>query len=154
MGITRLYNSSNFYPFDFKNHTILIAEDVDFSFIYMEAALRRTGIKILWSKNGKEAVESVKANPDIDLVLMDMYMPVMTGYEATEIIKKLRPNLTVIAQTAYCLPEDVKKCYAAGCTGFLAKPIRNELLIDTLAEYFERMEEGKVNLPLNKVSNG
>jgi CheY-like chemotaxis protein len=132
--------------FDFKNYTILITEDVDFSFIYMQAVLRRTGIKIIWAQNGKDAVDVVKTNPEIDLVLMDMYMPVMDGYEATEIISKLRPTLPIIAQTAFCLPEDVKKCYAAGCTGYLSKPVRKEDLIDTLAIHFERIEQGTINI--------
>jgi len=153
MELPRLNNSNSAYPYDFKDHTVLIVEDVDFSFIYMEAALRRTGVKIIRSQNGKEAVETVKANPEIDLVLMDMYMPVMTGYEATEIITKLRPSLPIIAQTAFCLPEDIKKCYTAGCTGFLAKPIRKEVLIDTLAEYFERIEQGTAEIHLNKAIN-
>jgi two-component system, cell cycle response regulator DivK len=154
METTRLNNGNSFYPFDFKNHTVLIVEDVDFSFIYMEAVLRRTGVKIVWSQNGKEAVEAVKNNPDIDLVLMDMYMPVMTGYEATATIVKLRPGLPIIAQTAFCLPEDIKKCYDAGCIGHLAKPIRKELLINTLAEYFEKNEQVKIDMRQKMASNG
>jgi len=152
METTQLSNGSK-DSFDFKNHTILITEDVDFSFIYMEAVLRRTGIKVIWAKNGKDAVEVVKTNFEIDLVLMDMYMPVMDGYEATEIISKLRPSLPVIAQTAFCLPEDVKKCYAAGCVGYLAKPVRKEQLINILAEHFERMERDAFPSNQSKVSN-
>jgi len=152
METTQLSNGSK-DSFDFKNYTILITEDVDFSFIYMEAVLRRTGIKVIWAQNGKDAVEIVKTNLEIDLVLMDMYMPVMDGYEATEIISKLRPSLPVIAQTAFCLPEDVKKCYAAGCVGYLAKPVRKDQLINTLAEHFERMERDAFPSNQSKVSN-
>lgn len=152
METTQLSNGSR-DSFDFKNYTILITEDVEFSFIYMQAVLRRTGIKVIWAQNGKDAVDIVRTNPDIDLVLMDMYMPVMDGYEATQIISKLRPSLPIIAQTAFCLPEDVKKCYAAGCTGYLAKPVRKEELIDTLAEHFERMEQNSNNFIHSKVSN-
>jgi len=154
MEATRLNNSSSCYPFDFKDHTILIVEDVDFNFIYMEAVLRCTGVKIIWAKNGKEAIEIVNANTDIKLILMDMYMPVMDGYEATAIISKLRPGLPIIAQTAYCLPEDIKKCYSAGCTSLLSKPIRKELLINTLAEYFEKIEQTAVDMLQNKAGNG
>jgi len=139
METTQLNNSS--YPFDFKQHTVLIAEDIDFSFLYIEAVLRRTGVKILWAQNGKEAIEYVKTNLDIDVVLMDMHMPVMNGFDATSIISALRPELPVIAQTAFVLPDDVKKCYAVGCTGYLAKPIRKEQLLNTLSEYFEKMEQ-------------
>ena len=139
METTQLNNSS--YPYDFKEHTVLIAEDIDFSFLYIEAVLRRTGVKILWAQNGKEAIEHVKTNLDIDVVLMDMHMPVMNGFDATSIISALRPELPVIAQTAFVLPDDVKKCYAVGCTGYLAKPIRKEQLLNTLSEYFEKMEQ-------------
>jgi signal transduction histidine kinase/ActR/RegA family two-component response regulator len=145
-------NSS--YPFDFREHTILIAEDIDFSFLYIEAVLRRTGVKILWAQNGKEAIEHVKSNHDIDLILMDMHMPVMNGYEATRIISDLRPELPIIAQTAFVLPEDVKKCYAAGCTGYISKPIRKEQLTNTLSEYFDKMERRDESMPLYRVNVG
>jgi signal transduction histidine kinase/ActR/RegA family two-component response regulator len=146
-------NNSN-YPYDFKGHTILIAEDIDFSFLYIEAVLRRTGVKILWAQNGREAIEHVKANQSIDLVLMDMQMPVMNGYEASEVIAKLRPGLPVIAQTAFVLPDDIKKCYASGCTGYLAKPIRKEQLLNTLSEYFEKIDHQSEDRPVYKVSIG
>jgi len=152
METTQFNNSS--YPYDFREHTILIAEDIDFSFLYIEAVLRRTGVKILWAQNGKEAIEHVKTNQDIDLILMDMHMPVMNGYDATEIITKLRPELPVIAQTAFVLPEDMKKCYAAGCSGYLAKPIRKEQLLNTLAEYFEKMEQQETGRPEYRISLG
>jgi two-component system, cell cycle response regulator DivK len=154
METTQSDNSRSCYPFDFKDHTVLIVEDVDFNFIYMEAVLRCTGVKILWAKNGKEAIELVNANPDIDLILMDMYMPVMDGYEATAIISKLRPDLPIVAQTAYCLPDDIKKCYSAGCKSLLSKPIRKELLINTLADYFERIEKAAVDMLQHKAGNG
>jgi PAS domain S-box-containing protein len=152
METTQMNNSA--FPYDFKERTILIAEDIDFSFLYIEAVLRRTGVKILWAQNGKEAIEHVKTNFDIDLILMDMQMPVMNGYEATEIISKFRPGLPIIAQTAFVLPEDVKKCYAAGCTGYLAKPIRKEQLMNTLAEYFEKLESNVDEKPLYRMKIG
>lgn len=154
METTQVNNSGSSYPYDFKEHTILIAEDIDFSFLYIEAVLRRTGVKILWAQNGKEAIEHVKTNLDIDVVLMDMHMPVMNGYEATSIISALRPGLPIIAQTAFVLPDDVKKCYAAGCTGYLAKPIRKEQVLNTLSEYFEKMEQNAEAVPSYRVNVG
>jgi CheY-like chemotaxis protein len=154
METTQVNNSGSSYPYDFKEHTILIAEDIDFSFLYIEAVLRRTGVKILWAQNGKEAIEHVKTNLDIDVVLMDMHMPIMNGYEATGIISALRPGLPIIAQTAFVLPDDVKKCYAAGCTGYLAKPIRKEQVLNTLSEYFEKMEQGAEAVPSYRVNVG
>ena len=148
-------NSSSSYPYNFKEHTILIAEDIYFSFLYIEAVLRRTGVKILWAQNGKEAIEHIKSNLDIDLVMMDMHMPVMNGYEATSAISALRPELPILAQTAFVLPDDIKKCYAAGCTGYLAKPIRKEQLLNTLAEYFDKMEQQEeISVPVYRVNAG
>lgn len=154
METTQLNSRNSSYPFNFTEHTILIAEDIDFSFLYIEAVLRRTGVKILWAQNGKEAIEHVKSNLDIDLVLMDMHMPVMNGYEATSIISGLRPELPILAQTAFVLPDDVKKCYAVGCTGYLAKPIRKEQLLNTLTEYFDKMEHHSEEIPSYRVNVG
>jgi signal transduction histidine kinase/CheY-like chemotaxis protein len=152
METNQMNNSS--YPFDFREHTILIAEDIDFSFLYLEAVLRRTGVKILWAQNGKEAIEHVKTNLDIDLILMDMHMPVMNGYDAADAVSRLRPGLPIIAQTAFVLSEDVKKCYASGCSGYLAKPIRKEQLLNTLTEYFDKMEHHAEEMPEYRVSIG
>ena len=149
METTQINNSS--YPYDFKEHTIMIAEDIDFSFLYLEAVLRRTGVKILWAQNGKEAIEHVKSNQDIDLILMDMHMPIMNGYDATTAIKLLRPELPIVAQTAFVLPEDVKKCIDAGCSGYLAKPVRKDHLLNTLVDYLHRKEQLK--LKINSVSS-
>ena len=129
------------FPYDWKGRTILIAEDIDFSFLYIEAVLRRTGARVLWAQNGREAIEMVKVNPGIDIALMDIHMPIMNGYDATREITKIRPDLPVIAQTAFVLPDDVKACYAAGCAGYLAKPIRREQLLNTLTEYFEKIDQ-------------
>ncbi len=148
----KVANSSN--PYDFKEHTILIAEDIDFSFLYIEAVLRRTGVKILWAQNGKEAIEHVKSNHSIELVLMDMHMPVMNGYDAAGIISSLRHDLPIIAQTAFVLPEDVKKCYASGCTGYISKPIRKEQLMDLLTEQFDKIDHHAEAVPMYRVSNG
>lgn len=129
------------FPYDWKGRTILIAEDIDFSFLYIEAVLRRTGARVLWAQNGREAIEMVKVNPSIDIALMDIHMPIMNGYDATKEIVKIRPDLPVIAQTAFVLPDDVKACYAAGCAGYLAKPIRREQLLNTLTDYFEKIDQ-------------
>jgi CheY-like chemotaxis protein/nitrogen-specific signal transduction histidine kinase len=142
------------YPYDFRERTILIAEDIDFSFLYIEAVLRRTGVKILWAQNGEEAIKHVKANQSIDLILMDMHMPIMGGYEATELITKLRPGIPIIAQTAFVLPDDVKKCFSAGCSGFLAKPIRKEQLLNTMAEYFDKIDQNSDEGPMLKLGVG
>jgi len=78
----------------------------------------------------------------------------MNGYEATSVISALRPDLPIIAQTAFVLPDDVKKCYAAGCTGYLAKPIRKEQLLNTLTEYFDKMDQHAEIVPVYRANVG
>jgi PAS domain S-box-containing protein len=89
-----------------NNETILVAEDDDINFYYLTKIMSKTNYKIIRALNGEEAVTIVKNNPDVKLVLMDIKMPKMNGYEATNIIRSLDANLPVIAQTAYNTPQN------------------------------------------------
>jgi PAS domain S-box-containing protein len=121
--------------FEFKiPKTLLIAEDEDSNFMLLEELLSDTGIKIIRAINGIEAVEICKSNPHIDLVLMDIKMPEMDGYEATIRIKELKPNLYIIAQTAYSSVDDKNKAFACGCSDFMSKPLKKELLLSKINE--------------------
>jgi len=122
---------------DWSDYTILIAEDEDTNFFYLETALERTNVTILRANNGKEAVEMTKINPSIDLILMDIKMPLMNGLEATRSIKSFRKDVIIIAQTAFAMEEDRRNCNAVGCDDFLAKPIRYRVLCDTLSKYLK-----------------
>ncbi|PKP29439.1 MAG: hybrid sensor histidine kinase/response regulator, partial [Bacteroidetes bacterium HGW-Bacteroidetes-17] len=112
--------------------TILIAEDDESSFEFLKVVLKKTAQFILWASNGEEAVSHCKNHPEIDLVLMDINMPVMNGYDATKAIKELRPNLPIIAQTAYAIAGDREKSLAAGCDDYISKPIKRKELIDKI----------------------
>ena len=112
--------------------TILIAEDDDTNFEYFLALLESTGASVIRAVNGKEAVEICEKNPGVSLVLMDLKMPVMNGYAALEKIKKFRPGLKIVAQTAYALKEDETKIMTAGFDGYITKPISKNALISTL----------------------
>lgn len=92
-------------------------------------------MKILHAINGEIAVSMAKKNPDIDLVLMDIKMPVMNGLEATEKIKKIRPELPVIAQTAFASPVDNQKALDAGCDDYITKPLHRQLLLELVNKY-------------------
>lgn len=122
---------------DWKDYTILVVEDVDTNKIFFDAALRRTNAKILWAKDGKEAITIFKDN-EIDLILMDLQLPIMDGYTATREIKKLNPSVPIIAQTAHVMSGEREKCMEAGCDDYLAKPIRLQILIDTLSKYLNK----------------
>lgn len=130
-------NLSNALNQNWEDKVILVVEDVDTNKIFFDAALRRTKAKILWAKDGQEAIDMFKANT-IDLVLMDLQLPVMDGYTATREIKKINQNIPIIAQTAHVMSGEREKCLEAGCDDYLAKPIRLQILIDTLSKYLNQ----------------
>lgn len=109
--------------------TILIVEDVEPNFKYLKKALQKTKAKILHAATGNEAIAMVDENHEIDLVLMDLHLPGISGYEATREIKKIRKHITVIAQTAFVFSGEKQKCMDYGCDDYIAKPIRSEELI-------------------------
>ncbi len=116
---------------DWSKFTFLIAEDEEANYFYLEEIIRPTHAKILHAKDGIEALELFKSNPQIDLVIMDIKMPQMDGYEATRQIKMLNKKIHVIAQTAYAMADDKKKAFRAGCDSYIAKPInRQNLMIE------------------------
>lgn len=112
-----------------KNIKILIADDDRISYEYLKEVLRIRNAEILLAKNGREAVDICRKDPDIDIVLMDIKMPEMDGKQATRDIKALRPDLPVIAQTAYALNNERETILLEGFDAYLAKPIqRNEII--------------------------
>jgi len=117
-----------------KEITILIVDDIDLNRYFLENIISEMGLKYLIAVNGKAALEIVEKNESIDLVLMDLDMPVMNGFESTWHIKKARPDLPVIAQTSYSLNEFRKKEIDIEFDAFLQKPISINKLIDTIKE--------------------
>lgn len=128
---------------NFEGKTILIAEDEDNNFIFLQEVLNQTKVNIIRAKDGLQAVNLVKTQPDIALILMDIKMPEMNGYQATSIIKEMKPSIPIIAQTAYAMAEDIIKGKNAGCDDYLSKPIKPELLISTLRHFLCIAENAK-----------
>lgn len=114
---------------------ILIAEDEAYNYIFLEKLLKNSGTKIFWAKDGNESVEIVKANPDIDLVFMDIKLPGISGLEATRKIRKFNTAVVIIAQTAYAMDEDRQKCLVAGCNDYISKPIEIPKFYGLLSKY-------------------
>lgn len=110
----------------------LIVDDVENSFQLLSIMLSEIGFKSVWGKSGHEAVQICKSNPNISVVMMDLKMPGMDGYEATRLIKRLFPELPVVAQTAYAIMGDREKALDAGCDEYLSKPIMKERLHETV----------------------
>jgi two-component system cell cycle response regulator DivK len=115
--------------YQWQNRVVLITEDEEVNFFYLKTIFKKTEAKILRAKNGKEAVDIISTHHgEIDLILMDLNMPVMDGYEAMRIIKSRHPHIPIIAQTAYTLTEDRHKCMKAGFNDYIAKPINRAAL--------------------------
>ncbi|MEI8114581.1 MAG: PAS domain S-box protein [Bacteroidia bacterium] len=120
-----------------RNLKILIAEDDEGSASLISIVVRKFGKEILKVRTGLEAVETCRENPDIDLILMDIQMPEMDGYEATREIRRFNEKVVIIAQTAYALSGDQEKAIAAGCTDYISKPIKNSELLRMMQNHFQ-----------------
>jgi PAS domain S-box-containing protein len=117
-------------------NTILVAEDEEYNFLFIKEVLIDQKLKLLRAKDGKETVDIFNANPDIDLILMDIKMPVMDGYEAAKIIKGQKPGQQIIAQTAYALQQE-REMYEGVFDDYLTKPINEDDLKQKVLKYFD-----------------
>ncbi|NCQ15064.1 MAG: response regulator, partial [Flavobacteriales bacterium] len=120
-----------------KDKLILIVEDDASNFEYFKHFFERYDIQYIWAKNGEMAVNYCKEHPNIDLVLMDINLPILNGYEASKQIKKLYPDLLIVAQSAYVYDYDYdkNKLMEAGIKDYLIKPITVETLLEALKSY-------------------
>ncbi len=124
---------------DLSDTVILIAEDDDNNYLYLEELLLDQKVKIIRAKNGQEAIELCKTHPEIELVLMDIKMPLLDGLEATKQIHKFRKDLPIIAQTAYVFPNERKKALKSGCVDFISNPFEKGLLYTKIIEQLDKM---------------
>ena len=118
-----------------KGVTVLVAEDDDTNFHLFKLLLTRRQIEVIRARDGEESVNKIKDNPDVKLVLMDINMPVLNGYEATKAIKEMRKELPVIAVTAYAMVGDKERAEDAGCDDYITKPINNQVFYETITRY-------------------
>jgi PAS domain S-box-containing protein len=121
--------------------TILIAEDEEMNYLYLQEVLRETKANVIWKANGAAALAEVENNRNIDMILMDIKMPQMDGYEATQKIRKFNTSVPVIIQTAYAMPAEKKKGFECGCDEYLEKPIKQKDLLEIIDKYFNRKIE-------------
>ncbi len=120
-----------------KNATVLIVEDEDTNVEYLEVILKKLEMEFLIARTGEEALLLVKDHPEIELILMDIKLPDMNGYDATRKILEMRKNIPVVAQTAYAMSGEKERAISSGCSDYLSKPIRKGELIKILGKHLK-----------------
>jgi len=123
----------------FNNLTLLVAEDDEINYLYIKEIFKGTGTEILHAINGREAVDICNKNDKIGLVLIDIKMPVMNGYEAIKKIREFRPDLPIIAQTAFALSNEMLKAFNAGSNDYISKPFRKEQLLAIVSKHMSTL---------------
>lgn len=145
-NVARVKNNSDQEPFPslqndiFKKLKILVAEDEEISEKLVESYVKKISKHILYARTGKEAVEICRENPDIDMIMMDIRMPVIGGFEAARQIREFNKEVVIIAQTACCLKEDREKAISSGCNDYLTKPIDKMELLAIIRKYFVNIQ--------------
>jgi len=112
-------------------------EDNDTNYLFMQEILNGTQARLIWAKGGRTAVEMCKAANNIDMVLMDIRIPNFDGFEATQKIKEFRPDLPIIAQTAYADAESKNRSIEAGCSDFLEKPFIRDSFLEIISKHLD-----------------
>jgi len=115
-----------------------VAEDVHSNFELINAIIAETKAEVVWAQDGEEAVKLCMESDQLDLVLMDIQMPKLNGYDAVAIIKGKKPDIPIIAQTAYSMPNDNIKCIEAGCNDYISKPINSSLLLKKIDSFLQK----------------
>jgi PAS domain S-box-containing protein len=132
------YNEDIFQDYEWENKTILVVEDDNNSYSLLKETLKKTKANIIRAKNGEIAIDVCKSNINIDIVLMDIQLPNMNGYDATREIKKFRKSLPVIAQTAFAMAGDKEKSILAGCDDYISKPININKLLPKISQFIDK----------------
>ncbi len=125
-------DSSEIKEVQMKNLKILIVEDDEVSYSLLKRTIQKIGKEVLHAITGVEAIEACRSNLDLDLVLMDIRMPIMDGIEATRQIRQFNKDVIIIAQTAYAFTGDSEKAIEAGCNDYISKPINMTLLFELI----------------------
>lgn len=123
--------------YNWNQKNILIVEDEFDSYLLLKTILSSTRANILHAKDGQKAIDFSTQNEDVDVVLMDIQMPGKTGFEATKEIKSIKPNLPIIAQTAFAMYDESQLCMEAGCDDYISKPINRKLLLKLIAKHLD-----------------
>jgi two-component system cell cycle response regulator DivK len=126
------------YGFDFSGKSVLVVEDTLMSFKLISTVLHQVHATVTHASSGLKAIELCSGDQHFDVVVMDIQMPGMDGIEATKEIKKLRPELPVIAATADTFDSEEAACREAGCDSFITKPLQFRQLFELMQRHFDR----------------
>lgn len=129
--------------YNWSGKKILIVEDDLNSVKFLKELLRKSGIYVIHASNGREAVELFRSDPTIHVVLMDIQLPVLDGLEATKLIKEIKNDVPVIAQTAYAMSGDKEKMKKAGCDDYVSKPLNSRQLQAVINHFLFTPAESK-----------
>ena len=105
------------------------------NYLFIKEVLKRTNAEVIHANNGEEAIEFVKDRKDLSLILMDIQLPIMNGFEAIEVLNRMNNKIPIIAQTAYAMSNDKYACQSAGCIDYITKPIDNIELLKKIIKY-------------------
>jgi len=118
-----------------RSKNIIIAEDDETNFYLLKEYLEFSKANIIWCKDGKETVEKVEVIKEPDMILMDIRMPILNGYDALKIIRKKHPEIPIIAITAYAINGDRERGLKAGFNEYLPKPVSHKVLMETILKF-------------------
>ena len=121
-----------------ENKTIVIVEDTRLNYVLLKTQLRKTKVNIVGFENGLEAIEYIKNSNPVDLILMDIRMPLIDGVEATKLIKQIAPNIPIIIQTASVMGDAYDDISTSGCDDTIFKPIDGVILMEKIIRQFEK----------------
>ncbi|GAB4296027.1 MAG: hypothetical protein Kow0068_20510 [Marinilabiliales bacterium] len=119
---------------------VLVVDDVINNYTYLMAVLNKLDCEVVYANNGLDAIEIIKKDKDIEMVFMDLKLPGINGIEAIKITKEIRPDIIVIAVTAYSTLDIRKKAFEAGCDEYLTKPIVFQQIVNVLDKYPRRIK--------------
>ena len=136
-SITTIENTAVIYDLG-KEELILVAEDDNVNFILIEKILKSANYIVIRAKDGQEAVQICSENNEIDLILMDIKMPILDGHEAFKKIREFNTTIPIIAQTSYSFEEEIEKIKKTGFNNFISKPLDKEKLLEMVGKYFNK----------------
>jgi CheY-like chemotaxis protein len=125
------------YAYDFSDKIVLVVEDNHISYKLIAAVLSQVKANVVHATNGQQAIDLCASDKHFDLVLMDMQLPEVNGFDATREIKRMRPDLAVVATTANAYAEDELACRKAGCDAFIAKPLNFRNMFELMQSFFD-----------------